>query len=126
MRTLSKVVYIFDRHDIKEWKLSPLRDLSESSQNKPTGLTPGAEVVDAAAVGLEGIEGESISSKESTAHCGPEIPLSALASKFPHPTQPPTVEDDSSLILKHPRPLNTAMAFFGLRKWPTPVSARLL
>jgi hypothetical protein len=60
----------------------------------------------------------------STAHCGPEIPLSAWAPKFPHPSQPPT-DEDSSLIVKHPHPLNTLMAFFGLRKWSTPVSARL-
>jgi F-type H+-transporting ATPase subunit j len=37
MRTLSKVVCIFDRHDIKEWELSPLRDLSNSSHKSGRG-----------------------------------------------------------------------------------------
>jgi hypothetical protein len=46
---------------------------------------------------------------------GPEIPT-------PNPTADGR---GSSLIVKHPHPLNTLMAFFGLRKWPTPVSARL-
>ena len=81
--------------------VSTARLIREQSGSKSTGLTPGAKVVDAAAVGLEGVEGESIGSKGSTAHCGPEIPLSALAPKFPHPTQPPTVEDDSSLNNTH-------------------------
>lgn len=43
---------------------------------------------------------------------GPEIPT-------PNPTA------DSRGQLTHPHPLNTPMAFFGLRKWSTPVSARL-
>ena len=53
-------------------------------RNRSTGLTPGAEVVDAAAVAFED---ESISSKGSTEYDGPAVPPSAFASKFPHPTQ---------------------------------------
>src|SRR5258708_21809402 len=94
-------------------------------QKELSGLTPGAKVVDAAAVGLEGVEGESIGIQGSTAHRGPGIPPAASAPRFPTPaSQPPTVED-SSLILTHSHPLNTSMAFFGLRKWSTPVSSRI-
>lgn len=88
MRTLGQVVYIFDRDDVKEWELSPLRDLLESRQDMPMGLTPGAEVVDAAAVGLEGIEGESMRKArlDRAARAGNTAPGIRLKIPTPNPT----------------------------------------
>jgi hypothetical protein len=44
--------------------------------------------------------------------------------EIPTPTPNPTADGRGRqlTLVKHPRPLNTPMAFFGLRKWPTPVS----
>jgi hypothetical protein len=70
-------------------------------REKLTGLTPGANVVDDAG-GLDGVEGESIGVKGSSAESGPETPLSALALNFPHPAQQPTDGRDSSLNITPP------------------------
>jgi hypothetical protein len=101
---------IFDRHDIEERELSPLRDLSESSQSMSTALTPGAK-------GGRRCGGrfgrwrrwdESIGSKARLAHCGPEILALGISPEHSH-TQPNRRHRSwtAQLIVKHPHLLNT-------------------
>jgi hypothetical protein len=100
--------------------------IREQSGSRSTGLTPGAKVVDAAAVGLEGVEGESIGSKGHDR--GLRAGNTALSIGHEIPTPNPTADCRGQLThRKTPTSSqHTPMAFFGLRKWSTPVSARLL
>ena len=113
---------IFDRLDVEERELPPLPAYQTVSWEKLVSPTPGANVVEDAGVDLDDVWAADESM--SRANSGPFSASASASASAEHShalTQPPP-HSELHLAPAHQPPTQTLMAFFGLRKWPTPVS----
>ena len=122
MRTLRKVMCIFDGHDIEERELSPLKDFIRGKwESNLLDLLPARMWSTMLQSVWKASRTKASESTRSSATSGPGTPLSALALDFPRTT------DGRGQLTQHKTPTlsSPSMAFFGLRKWSTPVSAKI-
>jgi len=127
MRTLGKVMRIFDEHDIEEWELPPLRHfIREKPGCNEWHVLPGQKLLTTLLQSIWMVLRVK-ASKSSQAQGGPATPLSAFGSRNSHALRQTSRRHISEHPTRHKKQHNTSspssMAFFGLRKWPTPVSS---